>query len=180
MKKRVAGVVAGFITLLMSVPSVTVAMPYVRGAVGLASMGDSKYTATSYSSGYNLAGAVGLDGGHYRVEAEVGYQNNDIKNMLKKLSMTTYMANYYLDIAVPVIPVAPFLSAGVGVANIYGGNGSDRVVAWQVGAGAGVHVFPFTTLDLQYRHASTADPILGGHKYSIGTNNVTIGLRVGL
>ena len=180
MKKRVGGVVAGLIALFISVPSVTVAMPYVRGAVGLASMSDSKYTASSYSAGYNLAGAVGLDRGRYRIEAEIGYQNNEIKNILKKLSMTTYMANYYLDIAVPVVPVAPFLTAGVGVANIYGGSGSDRVLAWQVGAGAGVHVFPFTTFDLQYRHAGTADPILSGRKYTIGSNNVTVGLRVGL
>ncbi len=180
MKKRVAGFVTGVIVLLSFVPSVTVAMPYVKGSVGLASMEDSKYTASSYDTGYHLDGAVGIDGAPYRVEAEIGYQNNGNKNILKELSMTTYMANCYLDIAVPVVSVVPFLTVGVGVANIYGGSGRDRVVAWQVGAGAGVHVFPGTTLDLQYRHAGTANPILDGQKYSIGLNNVTVGLRVGL
>ncbi|MEI7934997.1 MAG: outer membrane beta-barrel protein [Chlorobiaceae bacterium] len=180
MKKRVAGVVAGLIALLSSVPSVTVAMPYVRGAAGFASMDNSEYTVSSYDTGYHLAGAVGLDGGLYRVEAEIGYQNNKNKNILKELSMTTYMANCYLDIAAPVVPVVPFLTAGVGVANIYGGSGRDRVVAWQVGAGAGVHVFPSIILDLQYRHAGTANPVLDGQKHSIGSNNVAVGLRVGL
>ena len=180
MKKAVTAIVLGFAALTGFAPSADAAMPYARASVGLASMGDSGYTARSYDTGYNLVGAVGLDGGHYRVEAEIGYQNNEIKDVLKNLSMTTYMANYYMDIAFPVVPVKPFLTAGVGVANVYGTGDNDRVVAWQVGAGAGFNVFPFATLDLQYRHAGTANPVLAGREYSIGTNNVLVGLRVGL
>jgi len=181
MKKAVTAIVLGFMALTGFAPSANAAMPYARGSVGLASMGDSEYPARSYDTGYNLAGAVGLDGGHYRVEAEIGYQNNEIKDIVKDLSMTTYMANYYMDFAFPLVPVKPFLTAGVGVANVYGGSGdTDRVAAWQVGAGAGFHVFPFATLDIQYRHLGTANPELAGREYSIGTNNVMVGLRVGL
>ena len=181
MKKTVAGVVVGLMTLTCGVPSAYSAMPYVSGSVGLASMGDSEHTVRSYDTGYNLAGAVGLSSGRHRVEAEIGHQNNGVKGTPNDLSMTTYMANYYFDLAVPVVPVKPFLVAGAGVANVDGESvGSDRVFAWQIGAGGGFSVFSFATLDLQYRHTGTANPELAGRQYSIGTNNVMLGLRVGL
>jgi opacity protein-like surface antigen len=186
MKKTVTGVVLGFMALTCFAPSANAAMPYVRGSVGLASMGDSEHTARSYDTGNNVAGAVGLDRGRYRVEAELGSQTEGVKNSVNEVSMTTYMANCYYDIEIPLAPVKPFITAGVGFANVVEDDGfgvevDDRVLAWQIGAGAGFRVAPFVNLDVQYRHFTTADTELaGGKKYSIGSNNVTVGLRVSL
>jgi opacity protein-like surface antigen len=186
MKKTVAGIVLGFMALTCFAPSASAAMPYVRGAVGIASMGDSEHTASSFDTGYTVAGALGFDRGQYRLEAELGSQTVGVKNSASEVSMTTYMANYYYDIEIPLAPVKPFISAGVGFANVVeddalGAEVDDRVLAWQIGAGAGFSVAPFVTCDVQYRHFTTADPELaGGKKYSVGSNNVTIGLRVTL
>jgi len=186
MKKRVAGFLVGCIALAFSLPSVTVAMPYVRGSVGLASMGtDSNIAAGSYDSGYGFTGAIGTDGGKYRVELEMAHQKNGVKSAADDLSITSYMANYYFDLVVPVVAIKPYVSAGAGLGNIEKNNGlggisTDRVFAWQVGAGAGFTVAPFVTLDLQYRRLGSSSPELAGQKYSIGSNNVTVGLRVGL
>ncbi len=184
MKKTVTGIVLGFMALTCFAPSANAAMPYARGSVGLASMGDSEHTARSYDTGYTVTGAVGLDRGQYRVEAELGHQTSGVKNSDYEVSMTTCMANFYYDIELPLAPVKPFVTAGVGFANVVEDTGvevDDRVLAWQIGAGAGFSVAPFVTCDVQYRHLTTTDPELAGaKKYSFGSNNVTIGLRITL
>ena len=185
MKQSIAGVVVGLIVLGFSVPSAIAATPYVSGSAGLAVRGDSELTVRSYDTGYNLVGAVGLDGGQYRLEAELGHQKNGVNNTDASESMTTFMGNGYIDLELPFSPLKPFVLAGVGFANVDEDNGvgstvGDTVFAWQFGGGAGFSVAPFATLDAQYRYFGTSSAELtGNHKYSIGTHNVMLGLRVG-
>jgi opacity protein-like surface antigen len=186
MKKTVAGVVVGLMVLAFSAPCASAAMPYLSGSTGYAALDDSSITPRSYDSGPRFSGAVGLDGAFYRLEAEFGSQQNKVKSSVKEVSMRTYMAKCYYDIELPLAPVKPFLAAGAGFANIDEDNGvgsivGDRVLAWQIGAGVGFSIFPLVTLDVQYRHFATSDTELGaGQKYSISSNNVVLGLRVGL
>ena len=185
MKQAIAGVVVGLIVAGFSVPSAIAATPYVSGAIGLASLGDSELTARSYDTGYDLVGAIGLDGGQYRLEAELGHQKNGVHNSDASESMTTFMGNGYINLVLPFSPLKPFVIAGVGMAKVNEDNGfgstvDDTVFAWQFGGGAGISVAPFTTLDAQYRYFSASSAELAGnHNYSIGTHNVMLGLRVG-
>jgi|GEM_PF-549671 len=185
MKITVAGIVLGFMALACSPPSANAATPYVSGSIGLASLGDSELTARSYDTGCDLVGAIGLDGGQYRLEAELGHQKNGVHNSDASESMTTVMGNGYINLDLPFSPLKPFVIAGVGMAKVDEDNGfgstvDDTVFAWQFGGGAGISVAPFTILDAQYRYFSASSAELAGnHKYSIGTHNVMLGLRIG-
>lgn len=182
MKKRIYGIVLGMILLAVSGRVADAAMPYVSVTGGLAMLSSVE---RNYDSGYALAGAAGLDSGKYRFEAEVGYQNNALRNSAADISMTTWMANGYYDLEFPLAPVKPFVAAGLGVAQFNDHNGagatvSDSVFAWHVGAGAGFSVAPLVTLDAQYRYFAASDPRLtGNNNYSIGSHNVLLGLRIG-
>jgi opacity protein-like surface antigen len=182
MKKRVTGFAIGLIALAFSASPASAALPYVSGSVSVASLADS---GRSYDSGNKFGGAVGFEGSIYRVEAEFGNQKNGVKNSSKDVSMSTYMANCYCDIKPPLSSIKPFVTAGVGFANVdeHSGAGvtvSDRVVAWQVGAGVAYNLFPAVNLDLQYRHFGAADAVLAGAvKYGIASNHLLLGLRVG-
>jgi opacity protein-like surface antigen len=182
MNKTIYAVAVGMIALTCTGRAAEAATPYVRASGGLAILSSAE---RSYDSGYALNGAAGLNSGPYRIEAELGYKKNDISHSSASVSMMTYMANGYYDLELPVAPVKPFIVAGVGVANIEDKIGSfvsasDTVLAFQVGAGAAFSVAPMVNLDAEYRYFATSDPELTGHQlYSIGTHNVSLGLRVG-
>ena len=184
MKITVAGIVLGVLSLVCSPPSANAATPYVSGSIGLASLGDSQLTVRSYDAGYDFVGAIGLDSGQYRLEAELGHQKNGVHNSDASESMTTVMGNGYINLDLPFFPLKPFVIAGVGMAKVNEDNGfgttvGDTVFAWQFGGGAGISVAPFAILDAQYRYFSASSAELAGnHKYSIGTHNVMLGLRV--
>ncbi|MEI6846910.1 MAG: outer membrane beta-barrel protein [Chlorobiaceae bacterium] len=183
MNKIAYGIVIGFLVFTCFDRFADAAtMPYVRGSVGLAMLNS---VDRDYNAGYALAGAVGLHDGPYRLEAELGYQKNGINNSVTDVSMKTYMANGYIDLDIPVIPVTPFVMAGVGLATVSDNNGnstavSDRVLAWTVGVGTGISVAPLVKLDAQYRYFATSDTELTGHTlYSISTHNLLLGLKIG-
>jgi opacity protein-like surface antigen len=185
MKKTVTGVITGFMLLASSALSANAATPYVSGTAALSVLDDSERTFRSYDTGYAIAGAVGLDNGLYRLEAELGYQKNGINHTNRGVSMTTYMGNGAIDIGLPVASLKPFITAGAGLADVeeeqvYGSNVGDTVFAWQIGAGAGFGVASNVGVDVQYRYFATSDPELAGQKkYTIHTHNVMVGLRVG-
>jgi opacity protein-like surface antigen len=185
MKTTVAGVALWLSVLFCPAFSADAATPYISGSAALAMISDSELTPRTYDTGYALAGAVGLDSGPYRVEAELGYQKNGINNSQRAVSLTTYMCNGAVDLGLPIASFKPFITAGVGLADVEEENGNssivgDTVFAWQIGAGAGFDVASLVTVDLHYRYFATSDPELTDQKkYTIDTHNVTLGLRVG-
>jgi opacity protein-like surface antigen len=185
MKKAAVALLAGFVALACSVSSAFAGQPYLSGRFAVSMLSDSEITPASYDAGYTLAGAVGLDKGRYRIEAELGRQSSGVSKSLRSLVMTTYMSNLSVDLDLPLAPLEPFITAGVGLANVeeddgIGGNVDDMVFAWQIGAGVGFDVAPLVTLDVQYRYLAATDPELAGHqKYTIDNHNVVLGLRAG-
>lgn len=128
--------------------------------------------------GYNVAGAVGFNMGMFRLEGEVGYALNEI-DLLTNVSgdgrgigyvtSLSYMANVYFDLPLPLPIFTPYVTAGVGLAQVGFKNvvlsnaslvadGTDDVYAWQVGAGLLIKFMPLTRLVLDYRYFATEDP----------------------
>jgi opacity protein-like surface antigen len=184
---------AGALLLFGTTASAHAATPYVSGSIGIAMRensdvgeGPASYSLP-YDTGYAFAGAIGLKSGKMRVEGEIGYQENGIENADdRKVSMTTYMANGYVDLGLPVSPVTPYLTAGIGLADVKtdGMNFADNsstVLAGQVGIGAGFSVAPMVTLDAKYRYLIAGDAEFGDDtRIGINSHNVMLGLRVGL
>jgi len=136
-----------------------------------------------FGSGLAVLGAVGCDYGSYRVEAEVGYQKSDIKEMSYSYgsgsigpndldgdaSVLSLMANGYYDFDLGS-KVELYATAGVGVAqvsfdSVSPGNGwqgedytaHETTLAWQVGAGIAAPIADNVKLDLRYRYFATTD-----------------------
>ena len=104
--------------------------------------GENNTTNTELGSGLALTGAIGCDYGHYRLEAEVGYQRNSVKSigedynggayyfdgpngpstlrrqaMRGDISVLTLMGNGYYDFDLGS-KVELYATAGVGVAQV--------------------------------------------------------------
>jgi opacity protein-like surface antigen len=204
--KTVKGIITGLALLICPVSFASAASPYVSGSIGLAMPGDSEVSVNGthvgdyqYNTGYALAGAVGLDGSMYRLEAEIGYQSSSVDKAVVidgtvldvdgdvELSVMSYMANGYIDFELPMSPIKPFITAGAGLANaeISGDEldiaEDDTVFAWQIGAGAGFSVAPMVTLDARYRYFAASDLSFSDDTIKIGLNShsVLLGVRVG-
>jgi len=180
---------AGAVLLIGTTASACAATPYISGSVGIAMMEDSDLGSGftwPYDTGYAVTGAVGLESGNLRLEGEIGYQNNGIEESEIDVSMVTYMANGYIDLDLPINPVTPYLTAGIGLADVkLEGLGlsddSSTVLAGQVGVGAGFSLAPMVKLDAKYRYLLTADAKFDGmDQISIDSHNVMLGLRIGL
>lgn len=180
---------AGAVLLIGTTASACAATPYISGSVGIAMMEDSDPGSGftwPYDTGYAVTGAVGLESGNLRLEGEIGYQNNGIEESEIDVSMVTYMANGYIDLDLPINPVTPYLTAGIGLADVklegFGlSDDSSTVLAGQVGVGAGFSIAPMVKLDAKYRYLLTADAEFDGlDKISIDSHNVMLGLRIGL
>lgn len=193
MMKMMRTAIAGAMILMGSAAMAEAATPYISGSVGLVFRGDSDVEDggvsyyQSYDTGYALTGAVGLDTGKMRFEGEIGYQQNGIEDADDlDMSITTYMANGYIDLGVPASPITPYLTAGIGLADVrYEGVGfsddSSTVLAGQIGVGAGFSIAPMVTLDAKYRYLIAADAEFDDNtEISIDSHNVMLGLRVGL
>jgi len=190
--KMIRTAIAGAMILMGSAAMAEAATPYISGAVGIAMRSDSDvndsggFIYESYDTGYAVTGAVGLDTGKMRFEGEIGYQQNGIEDFDDlDMSMTTYMANGYIDLGLPASPVTPYLTAGIGLADVrFEGVGFDddssTVLAGQVGVGAGFSIAPMVTLDAKYRYMIADDAEFDGETFSIDSHNVMLGLRVGL
>jgi len=192
MKKLRGATAFGLLALVCSGPAANAATPYLSGSAGIPLLHDSEVTVEgdhvgdwSYDTGYVLTAAIGLDGGKYRVEAEVGYQENDLEDFAQKMSMMTYLGNGYVDFELPTASIKPFVTVGVGFATVEWSDGitpiDDTVFAWQIGAGVGFTVAPKVTLDAKYRYFATSNPELADDvEYSIGSHNLMLGMRIGL
>lgn len=203
--KKFLSVCAALLVFVASAPIAQAgADPYVSLSAGLALLQNSDVEeggvtdedAIEYGTGYAVNGALGLDGGMYRLEGAVGYQVNDWDkfNGIEvpdgfdlEVSILSFMANGYVDIEMPAAMVTPYLMAGVGVANVdfeiedlFGDSDGDTVFAYQFGAGVGIGATPNVTLDLGYRYFATGDvsPV-EDVDISIASHNIMAGVRVG-
>jgi opacity protein-like surface antigen len=169
------------------------ATPYVGGSTGFAFLSGDKLTINGpylgdpeYDSGAAFSGALGMDYDGYRVEGEVAYQKNEIDNLGSDVSVLSFMANGYLDFQLERSRIVPFVSAGLSYAKVdvdaLGEDGSDGVLAVQVGAGVGFQVSSHVTIDAKYRYFASADPDieLGTKTYEmdIHSHNLLFGFRV--
>ncbi len=141
MKKSLSLLAAFLVAGMWSAP-VQAADHYVSGMAGISWMQDSEMNDIlgitdvvgadidlGYGSGLTLAGAVGCDYGSTRLEAEIGYQNADIKEISVSVgsysgslplegdaSVLSLMANGYYDIDLGGVDL--YVMAGVGVAQV--------------------------------------------------------------
>lgn len=181
---------------LCSVPSLShaAANPYVSVSGGLGLMNNSSEDgfddAMEYNTGYLVNGAVGLKGDHGRIEAEVGYHRNGVDSYYGSpqsdtdVSVWSFMANGYLDYDMKDQGIAPYVMAGIGLADAsiqseteeYG----DTVFAWQVGAGVGIRATENVAVDVGYRYFKPSDVSWDGSTYSLGSHNILAGIRYSL
>jgi len=169
------------------------ATPYVGGSTGFAFLNGDKLIIKGpylgdpeYDSGAVFSGALGMDYDGYRLEGEVAYQKNEIDNLGSDVSVLSFMANGYLDFQFERSRIVPFVSAGLSYAKVdvdaLGEDGSDGVLAVQVGAGVGFQVSSQVTIDAKYRYFASADPDieLGAKTYEmdINSHNLLFGFRV--
>lgn len=202
MEKTFSFFIVSLLVFLFSSTLAHATSPYASFSAGMGFLTDSEAddgTTTvenffGYKSGLLVNGAVGLDGDMYRVEAAIGYQVNDIDNLLGvevpseldwRVSILSLMANAYFDIESEGSKVEPYLTAGAGVANVNFkdaiGSDDDTVFAYQFGAGIGIEISENTIIDLGYRYFATSDIDPGdyGINYGIASHNALVGVRAG-
>jgi opacity protein-like surface antigen len=163
---------------------------YVSGNLGISWMNEINATVGPNlvtNSGFTALAALGCDYGSSRIEAEAGYQNNDLKeNGAAKLMSLLGNGYYSFDVG---SGIKPYLTAGVGVvqvkfSDVTFGNSrnfteNETALAYQVGAGVEIPIARKLMLDARYRYFSTAQftTAIAGNE-SIGSNNVLLGLRM--
>jgi opacity protein-like surface antigen len=216
MKKTLVLLFAGLVVAGLSAAPASAADHYVSGSVGLSWMSDisiaedeaDSFDKINVESGLTLLGAIGCDYGDYRLEAEIGYQQNDIDevNIIDEpefavtagvpsegnVSVLSLMANGYYDIDLGGVDL--YATAGVGVAQVsfddfrYGDaieedegslDLSETTLAWQVGAGLAVPIASNVAIDARYRYFATTDFSINGTNMNVASHNVLLGLRVG-
>ena len=178
---------------------------YFSGNVGLAIPSDSDIDYPSLpgtpeveaDNGLALALAAGYDFGNTRVECELTYQKNDLDkvsytgndyDLCGDASSFALLVNGYYDF-VNQSAFTPFLSAGVGIAEVKVRDAEvvgtaitdlddeDRVMAFQFSAGVGIAVSQTVTVDVKYRYFGTEDPELDDTDAEYWSSNFYLGLR---
>lgn len=206
MKKNISVMVV--LLILLSLPSVSFSYfnrpgPYFSGQLGMAVMEDSDLsdgysTATlAFDPGFASGFAAGFNFGMFRIEGEWGYQGNEIDKIKgydyeydeyysEKVSsgdmeVYSFLGNIYLDFVNPS-PVTPYLTAGMGMAQVelndfFYDNYDDSVLAYQVGAGLAFQINPHFSIDLKYRYFATENPEFDGIEAELASHNVYCGFR---
>ena len=181
--------------------------PYVSASVGLGFIGNSDASSSgltvkdmiTYKTAVPFGAAVGIKNDGYRVEAALGYQASDVDKIKNSsgvlapvtgwsVSVLSYMANGYYDVAIKDSGVSPYLMAGFGgasiTAKIQGSSDETKsVFAWQVGAGVGIKTSDHVTVDLGYRYINPSDFTVSGGSgnmaLSCSSSNILAGVRYG-
>jgi opacity protein-like surface antigen len=191
---------------------------YVSGNIGMSWFNDSsikdysggtEIAELNYSSGITVLGAIGCDYGSYRLEAEIGYQKNDIDALVTpddsnmsltadattatagEMSVLSLMANGYYDIDAGGFE--PYLTAGVGVAQVNiddfrpetadedtGYTVHETTLAYQLGAGVAIPIGSNVMLDARYRYFATTEfSSILLGNMDVSSHNALLGLRIG-
>ena len=142
MKKALSLLVAAILVMGWSSQSFA-GNPYASANIGIAWFEDAEATQVEgdedvtidfeFDSGITLTGALGYDFGTTRLEAELGYQTNDVSTLVwdddgdtetedatGDVSLTTFMFNGYYDIKpMDDSDVEIFLTAGIGAVFVH-------------------------------------------------------------
>ena len=208
MKKTLSVFVALFMLLMLPVVSFSAApRPYISGQLGVAFLADSDLSIPSedvtatleFDPGLATSFAGGVNFGMFRVEGEIGYQQNDVDKFSAcyggdcgsakasgDVSVLSMLGNFYVDF-VNSSPVTPFITAGLGIARVeindlstvgeYIGGSDDTVFAYQFGVGLAFAINKNMAIDLKYRYFATADPDFDGVEGEFASHNVYCGFR---
>ena len=209
MKNTFSVIVALFMLLMLPVVSFSAApRPYVSGQLGVAFLTDSDLSfyessaltgTLEFDPGLAISVAGGANFGMFRVEGEIGYQQNDVDKMSACLggscgaanasgeaSALSILGNVYFDF-VNSSPVTPYITAGLGIAKVeiddlaaagaYGGSEDDTVFAYQFGVGLAFAINKNMAIDLKYRYFATDDLDLDGVEAEFASHNVYCGFR---
>jgi opacity protein-like surface antigen len=141
-----------------------------------------------YKTGFLMNGAIGLKSDFARIEAEIGYHQNNVDKYSvftitdgTNISIWSFMANGYLDFNMKDTGVSPYVMAGLGLANtswnVPGDSFHDSGFAWQVGAGIGIKATDKVTIDLGYRYFNAGDSKFSFRTYSVASHDILAGLR---
>ena len=192
MKKSLT-VFMGLLMVLM-IPLVSIAAspgPYVSANLGMSFLMDADFSEPgtngtfSYDHGFASTLAAGYNFGMFRAEGEIGYQTNSgdkeytyRANSSGDMTALSFMANGYFDF-VNSTSFTPFITAGIGIADLDADDmgSNDTVFAYQFGAGVGYAINPNFNVDLTYRYFATEDPEFSAGKAEFASNNVYLGLR---
>ncbi len=175
---------------------------YIKGNVGIGmamdsdidNMPDNAGTAKmTFDNGFIGTFAAGYDfAGPMRVEAEYGWQKNDLDTLSYSnrignfgqgdLKTQSVMVNGYYDIDTGSA-WTPFIGAGLGWAKIdlstpalpFGDN--DDVFAYQFMGGVAYAINDQLSLDAQYRFFGTQDATIQGADFSMNSNDIMVGVR---
>ena len=189
--------------------------PYVSLNIGPAFAYDMDISEPSLNSypatlnfdldpGLTVSTSIGYDANFFRYELELLYQKNDLDTysanssdgsasgaLSGDVTSLALMFNGYFDIR-SFSEVVPYLTAGVGFANVemspislnvpgYGSvtatGDDDNVFAYQVGIGLAYNVNEKVTADLKYRYFATADPEFSTATAEFSSHNIHFGLR---
>jgi opacity protein-like surface antigen len=180
--------------------------PYVSGNLGVAFLNESNVTVSEgesdsvvidYERGVAGSFAAGYNFGMVRVEAEFGYQGNKADYSFHEhddvnyyydnnhglvdynesdMKAYSFMGNFYFDF-INSTPVTPFLTIGLGIADVELFADKDNVMAYQAGAGIAFELTPHMSIDLKYRYFATDDLSFAGYNVEFASHNVYAGFR---
>jgi len=192
--------------MLPGISSGAAAGPYISGNLGEAFMRDSEvlvsagscdFVEVDYKKGFSGSIAAGYSFGMLRVEGEIAYQaskvdykfhevddydyyydiNHDAVHYDKSdMTAWSFLGNFYLDF-VNSSPVTPFITAGIGLADVELFAAKDDVMAYQLGAGVAIEISQHVSIDLKYRYFATDDLDYKGYDVEFLSHNVYAGLR---
>jgi opacity protein-like surface antigen len=217
MKKSLSLLAAFLVAGMWSAP-VQAADHYVSAMAGMSwfqdsdiehvySLSDYKDVATvSFDSGLTAVGAIGCDYGSTRLEAELGYQKNDVDGLDNgDVQVLSLMANGFYDIDLGGVDL--YAMAGVGVAQVnvdidvtrtfrqqtydFNDEANEVTLAYQVGAGLAIPVGDGVMIDARYRYFATTDFTAGDdgaaswmgsadYNTNVSSHSALLGLRVNL
>lgn len=132
---------------------------------------------TESETGWDVNGALGYDFGIWRLEAQIGYAENEVDSATAggfvapavggEVNASYFMGNAYWDIPTTWWRFNPYVGAGIGMADIEfdglssGGvtvlDDNESVLAWQLIGGLSYSFSPQVAGLIEYRYFDTED-----------------------
>lgn len=167
--------------------------PYISVSTGITMLADSYLTLpegtanVDFETGYNIGAALGYDFGPARLETKITFRDNEANRISSQgektasdgnFSSLSFMVNGYLDFRNRSI-VTPFITAGLGYANVEYENFDDHTgFTYLVGGGGAIALNERVSLDLGYTYFETENTKFDNVKAEYKSHNYNIGWRV--